>query len=106
MNFSIPALIESYIRSEWINFSRPLIPPQARQEMLCGAALSFYERDSTVPVNSYAEPEQIIAHPHPVIANVNGEFPAIHLPRAVDLKLYNLHGLILAAASGIDTITG
>lgn len=77
MNLS--RLVAEYIRSQWLNFQRALIEPQAREELLCGATISFFEPGTTTPITVFADDLHQIAHANPVYADSFGNFPAIHL---------------------------
>lgn len=93
-------LVASYIRDQWLNFRRALITPQAREELLSGALLSFYVPGTFKPVNAYMDSDFTIPHANTVAANSHGEFPPIWLDQAkpTALKLCDSGGVLILSA--------
>ena len=65
-------LVDDYINSEWLNHGRALIPPQAREELLCGARIYFYLPESHIFTNAYQDEEMCTALCNPSIFSASG----------------------------------
>lgn len=73
--------IKQYIRDKWHNYRKSLNEPQAREEILSGAKLYFYEKNTRTPKYVFYKDSSIkdLPFPHPVIAAPDGYFPEMYL---------------------------
>lgn len=100
MKFSdLSNLVSSYIRDQWVNFRRMLNEPAAREELLSGGRLYFYETGTSNHVATYMDAECSIAHCNPVICNSAGEFPDIFKQekKIIGVKIYNESDKLIAS---------
>ena len=97
---NISNYIKSYIRDQWVNYKISLIEPQAREDLLAGARLYFYDEGTTNPRNIYQDENCEVVAANPQIASCNGEFNKIFLEEcsehSYDAVLETSSGLILS----------
>ena len=71
-------LVRDYQENQFINHNRDISFLLARQELLGGARVGFYEHGSTEPKNVYQDSENDIISVNPVVADSNGVFPKFY----------------------------
>lgn len=60
---------------------------------LAGAKITFYEYKSHInTVNSFCDSSGEIAHPNPMLADANGQFPKIYINKPYNVVIHNSTG--------------
>ncbi len=70
--------VNQWIVNQWDNYHRKYTFAEAKEKLLTGAHLYFFEKDSTRPACTYMDSELTTIHCHPIIADSRGHFLSVY----------------------------
>jgi len=84
---NIKNIITDYIRSKWINERVIINEQEAREELLAGSTLHFFESGTSIQKTTFIDKDLHIPNVNPVIADCCGNFPYIYLDGEYGMRL-------------------
>lgn len=95
----LKSLVDSYIKSEWINKRRELTYYKAREELLSGATIRSFEVCSTTPKPTFLDDYFTIANANPMVFDSYGEIKNIHIDGKTHVSVFSRDGLFLLSCN-------
>lgn len=109
MNLDFSGLVRDWIKSQWLNFRRAFIEPQATEELLRGAQVEFYKPGTTERITVFADADLAVAHPSTIVADSRGAFPEVFVAdpsEQIAMRLTDLKGQVIMSTEDARPFLG